>query len=157
MTYFHDRRDTRTQMDEEKIPPVLIKGMFGLVLLCLALVTVHVLTDQPVVSMPPASAVTDSREIVITGDMGGRAQVAAPDGRVIADLTAEEGGFVSGVARVIARERGKYGLPNTAPVTLVRRENGRLSLHDPLTGWQADLMGFGLDNARAFARLLYAD
>jgi hypothetical protein len=36
----------------------------------------------------------------------------------------------------------------------VRHENGRLGIADPATGWSADLMGFGLDNARAFARLL---
>ena len=28
------------------------------------------------------------------------------------------------------------------------------SIHDPTTDWRADLMGFGADNARAFAKLL---
>jgi hypothetical protein len=35
-----------------------------------------------------------------------------------------------------------------------QHENGRLSIHDPSTGWRADLMGFGADNAAAFAKLL---
>ncbi len=157
MTHYTEHREPRLRSPDEKIPPILIKGMFGLVALCLVLVTAYVLTGQPVVSTPPDSPVVASREIVIAGDMGGRASVLAADGTVIAELSAEEGGFISGVARVIARERGKRGLGTEAPVTLVRRENGRLSLHDPLTGWNADLMGFGLDNARAFARLLAAD
>jgi len=39
-------------------------------------------------------------------------------------------------------------------VALVAYDTGRISIHDPSTGWSADLMGFGADNARAFARLL---
>ena len=42
----------------------------------------------------------------------------------------------------------------TGPLTLVRYDNGRIAIHDPSTGWSADLMGFGIDNAKAFARLL---
>jgi hypothetical protein len=34
------------------------------------------------------------------------------------------------------------------------RENNRLEIFDPSTGWGADLMGFGADNSAAFARLL---
>jgi hypothetical protein len=29
-----------------------------------------------------------------------------------------------------------------------------MAITDPSTGWSADLMGFGADNASAFARLL---
>jgi hypothetical protein len=39
-------------------------------------------------------------------------------------------------------------------VELMRHENGRFTISDPSTGWRADLMGFGRDNARAFAKLL---
>ena len=40
------------------------------------------------------------------------------------------------------------------PVKIIWRDNNRISIFDPVTNWQADLMGFGADNARAFAELL---
>src|SRR6056300_1692045 len=48
----------------------------------------------------------------------------------------------------------QIGAPIDAPVIIRWRENNRLSVFDPQTEWQADLMGFGADNARAFATLL---
>ena len=66
----------------------------------------------------------------------------------------EEGGFVSGVARADDQERRKQGVELNTPVEVIWRENGRISVYDPSTAWQADLMGFGADNSRAFAMLL---
>ena len=40
------------------------------------------------------------------------------------------------------------------PLVLELNAVHRLSIHDPTTDWRADLMGFGADNARAFAKLL---
>ncbi|MCR9147643.1 MAG: photosynthetic complex assembly protein PuhC [Rhodobacteraceae bacterium] len=140
--------------DKELVPRMLVRAMFGMVAIVLALVTVAKLTDYPVAAMPPRGDISASRDIVLSGDMAGRAQVSALDGTVIADLTPEQGGFISGVYRVIARERTKHGVAVEGPVTLIRYETGRISIQDPSTGWSADLMGFGADNARAFARLL---
>lgn len=140
--------------EPDMIPPVLIKAMFGLVALCLALVSLYVATDQPVISTPPEAPVVASRTLHLEADMTGAAVVRDADGRLVADLSPEEGGFVSGVARVIARERTKHRVALDAPVILTVNEANRLALHDPSTGWSADLMGFGIDNARAFAKLL---
>ena len=46
----------------------------------------------------------------------------------------------------------RSGNPPRPPGAL--RENGRMSLTDPATGWSAELMGFGADNTRSFAKLL---
>jgi len=140
--------------DTEKIPRVLVRAMLALVLTCLALVGYARMTDRPLIATPPPGAIVTSRDIVLSGDMAGRATVRAPDGALIADLSPEKGGFVSGVYRVIVHERNKHGVALDAPVTLLRRDTGRIEIHDPTTGWRADLMGFGADNARAFARLL---
>lgn len=140
--------------DKELVPRMLVRAMFGLVATVLVIVTIARLTDYPVASVPPKGDISISRDIVLSGDMAGNAQVTAPDGTVIADLTPEEGGFISGVYRVIARERTKHRVAVEGPVTLIRYETGRISIQDPSTGWSADLMGFGADNARAFARLL---
>ncbi len=140
--------------DRDLVPRRMVRAMLVLVLTVLALVTFARVTGQPVVSTPPPGAVTAERLIVLSGDMAGAAQVHTPDGALIADLAPEKGGFISGVYRVLLHERNKHGVAEDAPVLLLRRDTGRLELHDPSTGWRADLMGFGADNARAFARLL---
>jgi len=149
-----NQTDTQKPPQEELVPLFLIRAMFGLVLVILAIVTWAKVTDQPIASTPPPGEILAEREIVIDSTMGGAATIRAVDGSLIAELSPEQGGFIAGVARVIARERSRAGVAPDAPVTLIRKDTGRISIHDPSTGWQADLMGFGVDNARAFARLL---
>lgn len=150
-----DPRQRPARTDKEKIPAVLIRAMFGLALFALVLVTWARLTDQPLSALPDASEpVAVERQIVIQGSNSGRATVYDTDGNVIREYGPLEGGFISGIWRVLRLERGKIDAPLDAPVRLVRYESGRLSLYDDLTGWRAELIGFGADNAAAFARLL---
>ncbi len=140
---------------EGKIPLVLVRAMFALVLAVLAIVTYARLTDVPLSATPPEGALVAQREMILTTrDLSGAVMVLDTDGSVLADLSPEEGGFVAGIARVIERERIKARVDLQGPVQVLRRDTGRLSIYDPSTGWSADLMGFGADNARAFARLL---
>ena len=140
--------------DRELVPRALLRAMAALALSVLMLVTYARLTDRPLIATPPESPVRISRDVLLAGDMSGAATVTALDGTMVADLTPEEGGFISGVWRVILRERTKHRVSLDGPVTLIGHENGRISIYDPSTEWSADLMGFGADNARAFARLL---
>lgn len=140
--------------EPDMIPAILIRSMFGLAVLCLALVAVYRVTDQPVISSPPEAETVYSRSLFMEADMAGSVTVRDPDRRIIADLGPEQGGFISGVMRVIERERTKHRVALDGPVTLVTDKANRLSIHDPSTGWSADLMGFGKDNANAFAALL---
>ena len=140
--------------EAELIPPFVGRMLVALLLAALSVVAWARLTDQPLVATPPQSAVVEERLFRFDADMAGRVRVLDESGTLLTDLSPEEGGFISGVGRVIDRERMKHGVPQDGPVLLMRHENGRYSLRDPSTGWQADLMGFGLDNARAFARLL---
>ena len=94
------------------------------------------------------------RAIFISGNATGAALVLDANGSVIADFPADKGGFVAGIERVIDRERMKIGAEASAPVLLRLREGNRLSIYDPETDWSAELMGFGADNLRTFARLL---
>ncbi|MFZ5963558.1 photosynthetic complex assembly protein PuhC [Thalassococcus sp. BH17M4-6] len=136
------------------VPRIMVRAMFGLVALCLVIVSFAVWTGRPVTSTPPASDVVAERFLYLSGDLAGSARVLDATGTVIADLTPQEGGFIAGVARVLDRERTKARQPLDGPVRVVRTANGRLAIFDPSTGWHADLMGFGADNAAAFARLL---
>ena len=144
----------RTPHDKELIPRVMTRAMLALVLTVLALVTYARVTDRPLIATPPEGNIVVSREVILSGDLSGSATVLNLDGTVVADLTPDQGGFISGVWRVVLRERTKHRVALDGPVTLIRRDNGRVEIQDPSTGWGADLMGFGADNARAFARLL---
>lgn len=140
--------------DRDLVPRRMVRAMLVLVLVVLGLVTTARMTGQPLIASPPPGSITSQRQIVLSGDMSGAAQVHTADGALIADLTPEQGGFISGVYRVLLHERNKHGVAPDAPVLLLQKDTGRLELHDSSTGWRADLMGFGADNARAFARLL---
>lgn len=140
--------------NKDLIPRTMVRAMFGLVMAVLVIVTLARLTDRPLIATPPEGDVVKSRELLMTGDMSGAVTVRGPDGALIADLGPDQGGFVSGVMRVIERERTKHRVALDGPVTLRRHDTSRLTIHDPSTGWSADLMGFGADNAGAFAWLL---
>ncbi len=137
------------------LPRALIRAMLALVLAALAITTFARVTDRPLVSTPPVSPVKAEAAILIDADpVSGAATVRRDDGTVLAELSEHEGGFISGIARVLHRERTKHRVALDGPVILQAYENGRMGLIDPSTGWRADLMGFGADNAEAFARLL---
>jgi len=140
--------------EEELVPRIMVRIMFGLVFTVLVIVSVATFTGRAPQNQPPQGAVLSERMIHLSGDASGKARVLDINGTVIADFPADKGGFVAGIERVIARERGLRGLDMTQPVLLQLREGNRLSLTDPVTGWSAELMGFGATNSRTFARLL---
>jgi len=142
------------ERDRELVPRFLVRAVGTLMLISLVLVAYARFTDRPLEAVPPEGAVAAERVVVLFSDMSGAVRVLDAQGSVVADLGPEEGGFISGVGRALARERTKHGVPETAPVRLVRYADGRIALFDDLTGWRAELIGFGRDNAAAFARLL---
>ncbi|MFW2350883.1 photosynthetic complex assembly protein PuhC [Qipengyuania sp.] len=89
-----------------------------------------------------------------------------PDGSVlITDATSgvpvstvvaggDQGGFIRGVLRGLARERHMSGIGEGPPFTLTLWRDGSLSLRDEGTGRLVDLGGFGADNRDAFLVLL---
>jgi putative photosynthetic complex assembly protein len=140
---------------DQMIPRVLIRGLLALVLATLAIATFARVTDRPLVSTPPVSPLKAEAALILDANATtGEAQVFTADGTLLIALDAEDGGFIAGVQRVIARERAKHRITQNAPVLLQAFENGRMAITDPATGFSADLMGFGATNAEAFARLL---
>jgi len=139
---------------DELLPRIFVTLMFGLVISITLLVSFAVLTNRPLESTPPAAPVIAERVIHIAGDASGAARVFDEYGVLIAHFGPDKGGFVAGIERVILRTRAQQGVAAEGPLLLQLREGNRLSLHDPSTGWSAELMGFGADNTRTFARLL---
>jgi putative photosynthetic complex assembly protein len=81
---------------------------------------------------------------------GGIAIVDAASGATI-DTVHGEQGFVRGTLRAVVRERKLRGLVGDAPLQLISRADGRLTLADPVTGSRIDLESFGPTNAAVFA------
>lgn len=83
----------------------------------------------------------------------------ASSGAQVATIAAggEQGGFIRGVLRGLARERRMNGVGEGPAFTLTKWQDGSLSLRDEATGRTVDLGGFGVDNRAAFAALLPAE
>jgi putative photosynthetic complex assembly protein len=79
--------------------------------------------------------------------------IDAATGRTL-DVLVGEQGFVRGTLRGMARERRRQGLTADAPMRLIARADGRLTLLDDSTGRRIDLESFGPTNAASFARWL---
>lgn len=150
-----DRRQGPHQ-HREAIPRPLLWAIAALVASSLAIATYARVTDAPLSAEPAEGPVKAERVLRIAAQADGAAVVRDADGRLIADLSPQEGGFISGVARAMTRVRQTHGAPADAPVRLVRYQDGRLALKDDATGWRVELMGFGRDNFNAFARLVEA-
>jgi putative photosynthetic complex assembly protein len=141
--------------EDHRFPLVMMRAMLGLVLTALVLTTLFVLSDRPLTATPPVADVVETRVLYLQANgLSGAVTVLDQNRDIVADLAPEKGGFIAGVARVIAHERGKRDADPSAPIHVQRQANGRVAIIDPETGWRADLMGFGADNARAFAKLL---
>lgn len=144
--------------DREMIPTMLLRAMGVLVASTLFIVAYAQLTDHPLEGLPASelgAGVIKQRVIYLSADhQTGAARVVGADGQVLAQLDADQGGFVAGVHRALMFERDRMDVPATHPVRLVLYEGGQLSLRDDATGWRAELIGFGADNAATFANLL---
>ena len=151
----HAATSTLEKRDREMIPRVLVRGMFGMMAITLAVTAFARWTGQPISALPPQDvAVQTERSMQIFAKMDGSARIVDIDGTLVADLDPTQGGFIAGVSRALARVRDNQGVAASAPVRVVRYVDGRLALVDDATGWKAELFGFGHDNAAAFARLL---
>jgi len=143
------------QEDREKIPRVLLRAIGLFIVIVLVMVTWARVTGTPPTAMPPADdQIVESHTIYLFGEMSGAARVLDANGSVLVDLGPDQGGFIAGVSRSLTLIRQQAGVDPKAPVRLVRFPDGHLGLRDDLTGWRAELIGFGKDNEAAFANLL---
>ncbi|MEO1491619.1 MAG: photosynthetic complex assembly protein PuhC [Pseudomonadota bacterium] len=140
--------------DKELVPRILLRAIALFVLVVLALVTWARIAGVPPTAQPDDSQIIHERVIHIFGEMTGAARVLDANGAVITELGATQGGFIAGVARSLTLKRRQAGVDPAAPVRLVQFKDGHLGLRDDYTGWRAELIGFGKDNAAAFAKLL---
>ena len=140
--------------DKERIQRIMMRGVFVLLMIILALVTMARLTDRPLVAVPPVTEIVDTRDIVLESDTSGRAYVADADGTVLADLGPGQGGFLHTMWRAVQHDRTRHKVAQTGAVTINLHSAGRLRLYDPSSGQTSTLNAFGSKKVASFRALL---
>ncbi|WP_298294637.1 photosynthetic complex assembly protein PuhC [uncultured Litoreibacter sp.] len=140
--------------DREMVPRFLVIAMFSLMAASVALVGYARLTDMELTGVAPDSPVINERLITLAGARSEGFAVLTEDGTQIAHSKEAKNGFIDVIAVSIGRERLVNGITTNEPLRLVRRENGHVAVIDPATDWKIELVGYGVDNVAAFARLI---
>ena len=138
--------------EKEMIPRVLLRGMAALALSALLITGYAALTGREPSGKPAAGNILAEREFVLIGGGSKAVKVADTGGAVLLDMP--HGGFITVIQNGLEFERKRHGVAQDLPVRLVKYDNNRLTIHDPATGWSAELHAFGSDNKAAFERLL---
>jgi putative photosynthetic complex assembly protein len=151
-------RVTRTEAKSargERFPTVPLFGALGFVCFAFAAVLFGQATEIGTVRMEIGEAV-EIRDIVMTkaatGDIVEVRDFATGD--TLAAYAVNEGGFVRGAFRGLARNRMVANVPETQPYRLIRWSSGAVSLSDTGTGERLYLDAYGRDNVAAFAQFL---
>ena len=151
-----DLTPTQTIKQGEMISRAMVRAIVALIIGVLALVSYATFTGRTPSAVVPEGAVVKSRLILIQAEVSGAARIFTAEGKLIADLSAKQGGFISSIDRSLRRKRVIADLPQAGPVLLTLDDLNRLKISDPQSGWSADLMAFGSSNIGAFAKLLDA-
>jgi putative photosynthetic complex assembly protein len=143
------------------VPEAAIKAV-GLLLLAILLLTAAVSfglinkSADPVASRAAAHVgVAEARSLRFADGADGSVIVTdAQSGAVIFTAPAGEGGFLRATVRRLAKVRAAKGIGSQPPFILTRWDNGALSLRDPATGKNAEVIGFGKSQSDMFAAIL---
>ncbi|EXJ15544.1 hypothetical protein D779_1286 [Imhoffiella purpurea] len=106
----------------------------------------------------PLGPIVQEREILFVDQSDGSTNVVdKASGEVIQNLAPGGEGFIRGILRAISRQRRGYDVAiGETPFRLALRENGNLTLEDPVTGILLDLRAYGETNQESFAALMTA-
>jgi putative photosynthetic complex assembly protein len=136
--------------DREMVPKFLVQAMFALMFGAMALVAFDQITGRPLLAVAPDSAIVKERAIWLDGTRNSGVIVRDENGNRIGYSGENKAGFIDVIWMSVNRERTVQDVP----LRLVRRENGRVAVIDDTTGWKIELIGYGVDNVAAFARLI---
>ena len=113
----------------------------------------QVLNFEPI-NVSQNSKIISSKLIYIEQSDNLATKIINENGSTLVEYPEGEQSFVSTVLTVINRDRLKRNLATSGPVILQQKENGRLSIFDPSSEKELDLMGFGQDNILVFRDIL---
>jgi putative photosynthetic complex assembly protein len=126
----------------------LIGSMLLLILLAIGFARWQGISDKQ------ADAATVWQRDLIFAD-GPQGTVVVKDAKSQTEIAHFEGeqGFLRSTLRALVRERKRLNIGPDAPMQLLGRADGRLTLLDPSTQQRIDLEAFGPSNAAVFAGL----
>jgi len=137
------------------LTPVPLALCCGLAILSLALVTFARVTDVGVLRMPP-TPIVEYRDLAFRDLVERGVEIVDPaTGATMGRLARTEGGgFIQNVLSGMSIDRKRQGASGDASFRIARHADGRLYLHDPVTGRRQTVDAFGATQTAVFARLL---
>jgi putative photosynthetic complex assembly protein len=136
----------------DSMPRGPILAIAALLLVAVAAAATARLSGAP--ARAPDAPTVAVRSLIFSDRADGGVDVTdASTGVPVAEIQGEAG-FLRGALRALARERRMRSMGGEAPLELLARADGRLTLADPATGRRIDLESFGPANAGVFSRLL---
>ena len=106
------------------------------------------------INVSPNSTIITSKLIYIEQSDDLATKILNENGAILVEYPKGEQSFVSTVLTVINRDRLKRNLDKSDPLILQKKDNGRISIFDPSSKKEIDLMAFGEDNILVFRDLL---
>ena len=143
---FHARNIMRSFKPQWLVPGAMVASI-------LFVIGFQIFNFEPV-NVSPNSSIISSKLIYIEQSDDLATKILNENGAILVEHPKGEQSFVSTVLTVINRDRLKKNLDKSGPLILQQKENGRLSIFDPSSGKEYDLMGFGEDNILVFRDIL---
>jgi putative photosynthetic complex assembly protein len=140
--------------DREMVPRFLVIAMFSLMLISLILVAYAQWANVPKSGVLKISPIEKEITVSLVGDRSVGVAVQDMAGNQLAHSNLNKSGFIDVIWVSVMRERTVQNKDMTAPIRVVRRENGHTAILDDATGWSIELIGYGQDNVAAFAKLI---
>lgn len=119
----------------------------------LGVISFQILNFEPL-NIPKNSAVISSKLIYLQRDQDSSTKILDESKIVLVEYPKGRETFVSSLVTVIERDRLKRNMDKSGPLILQQTDNKRISIFDPTTAIEIDLMGFGAENVRIFSEIL---
>ena len=113
----------------------------------------QVLNFEPI-NVSQNSKIISSKLIYIEQSDDLATKILNENSDILVEYPKGEQSFVSTVLTVINRDRLKRNLDKSGPLILQKKDNGRISIFDPSSEKEVDLMAFGEDNILVFRDIL---
>ena len=139
--------------NKDIIPKRFLQALGLVVITVLLSVFIFRILGLPLVGVPPKSNVV--QEISLDFVERNRFDVLVLDkyGKVLADSTDGNSGFLGVVYNAVKRERIKKRVVSTNALRLVKYENGRITVIDDATNLEVQVNSFGQKNLEVFGLL----
>lgn len=143
-----------TSAEQRPFPRILLYAAATMIVAAIAVAAVARQTDFGTTRLQYGAAIESCDLRFVDRTDGSVAVLDGRDGSVIDVVEPGTKGFIRTVMRGLAHTRLEQGFGPEGIFKLTRWEDGRLSIADPLTGRQVELVGFGTSNSQVFANLL---